>query len=132
MADKENSSKGASAKGIIKNMEYLIRLLHKEWERSGRTTVEAVIKNSDLPSVSKRTAAAIMEKQVHLETAEMTFKQGMKLSRENFILLRLARKVEKADRRAAKNGDDAEICIELDREEYRLFAKILKIQELPV
>lgn len=129
MADKENSSKGASTKEIIKNMEYLVRLLHKEWEHSGRTTAEAVIKTSDLPAVSKRTAAVIMEMQAHLETAEMTFKQGMELSRENFILLRLARKVEKADRRAAKNGDDAEICIELDREEHRLLAKIMKIQE---
>lgn len=130
MADKENSSKGASAKEIIKNMEYLIRLLHKEWERSGRTTAEAVIKTSDLPAVSKRTAATIMEKQEHLETAEMTFKQGMELSRENFILLRLARKIEKADRRIEKNGADTnEICIELDREEHRLLAKIMGIQE---
>ena len=70
-----------------------------------------------------------MKKQARLETAEMTFKQGMELSRENFILLRLARKIEKADRHAAKNGADAEICIELDREEHRLLAKIMKIQE---
>lgn len=130
MAEKENSSKGASAKEIIKNMEYLIKLLHKEWERSGRTTAEAVIKTSDLLTVSKRTAAVIMERQARLETAEMTFKQGMELSRENFILLRLARKIEKADRRIEKNGADTnEICIELDREEYRLLAKIMKIQE---
>lgn len=126
MADKENSSKGASTKEIIKNMEYLVKQLHKEWERSGRTTAETVIKIDDLPAISKRTADTIMEKQARLETAEMTFKQGMELSRENFILLRLARKVEKADRRVAKNGADAEICIELDREEHTLLAKIMR------
>lgn len=107
MAEKENSDKGASTKEIIKNMEYLVKMLHKEWGRSGRTTAEAVIKTGDLPAISKRTADTIMKKQARLETAEMTFKQGMELSRENFILLRLARKVKKADRRAAKNGADA-------------------------
>lgn len=129
MAEKKNSSKSASIKELIKNMEYMVKLLHKEWERSGRTAAEAVIKTSDLPTVSKRTAAAIMERQARLETAEMTFKQSMELSGENFILLRLARKVERADRRAAKNGTDTEICIELDREEYRLLVKIMGIQE---
>ena len=129
MAEKKNSSRSASTNELIKNMEYLVKLLHKEWERSGRTAAEAVIKTSDLPTVSKRTAAAIMERQARLETAEMTFKQSMELSRENFILLRLARKIEKADRRAAKNGADTEICIELDREEHRLLVKIMGIQE---
>lgn len=129
MAEKENRNRDASTKEIIKNMEYLVRLLHKEWGRSGRTTTEEVVKTSDFPMISKRTAAAIMEKQARLETAEMTFKQSMELSRENFILLRLARKIEKADRRAAKNGADAEICIELDREEHRFLVKIMGIQE---
>lgn len=129
MAEKKNSSRSASTNELIKNMEYMVKLLHKEWERSGRTTAEAVIKTSDLPTVSKRAAAAIMEKQARLETVEMTFKQGMELSRENFVLLRLARKVEMADRRAAKSGADTEVCIELDREEHRLFAKIMGIQE---
>lgn len=129
MAEKKNSSRSASTNELIKNMEYMVKLLHKEWERSGRTTAEAVIKTSDLPTVSKRAAAAIMEKQARLETVEMTFKQGMELSRENFVLLRLARKIEKADRRAAKSGTDTEVCIELDREEHRLFAKIMGIQE---
>ena len=129
MAEKKNSSRSASTNELIKNMEYLVKLLHKEWERSGRTAAEAVIKTSDLPTVSKRTAAAIMERQARLETAEMTFKQSMELSGENFILLRLARKVERADRRAAKNGADTEICIELDREEHRLLVKIMGIQE---
>ena len=129
MAEKKNSSKSVSTKELIKNMEYLVKLLHKEWERSGRTAAEAVIKTSDLPTVSKRTAAAIMERRARLETAEMTFKQSMELSGENFILLRLARKIEKADRRAAKNGADTEICIELDREEHRFLVKIMGIQE---
>lgn len=128
MAEKK-SSRSASTNELMKNMEYLIKLLHKEWGRSGRTTAEAAIKTSDLPTVTKRTAAAIMENQARLETAEMTFKQGMELSGENFVLLRLARKIDKADKRAAKSGAGTEICIELDREEHKLFAKIMGIQE---
>lgn len=79
--------------------------------------------------VLKRTAAAIMENQERFEKVEMTFKQSMELSGENFVLLRLARKIDKADKRAARNGADTEVCIELDREEHRLFANIMKIQE---
>lgn len=37
MAEKENRNRDASTKEIIKNMEYLVKLLHKEWGRSGRT-----------------------------------------------------------------------------------------------
>ncbi len=129
MAEKKSSSRSSSTNELIKNMEYLIKLLHKEWGRSGRTTAEAAIKTSDLPTVTKRTAAAIMENHARLETAEMNFKQGMELSGENFVLLRLARKIDKADKRAAKSGAGTEICIELDREEHKLFAKIMKIQE---
>ncbi len=128
MAEKK-SSRSASTNELMKNMEYLIKLLHKEWGRSGRTTAEAAIKTSDLPMVLKRTAAAIMENQERFEKVEMTFKQSMELSGENFVLLRLARKIDKADKRAARNGADTEVCIELDREEHRLFANIMKIQE---
>ena len=53
MAEKENSDKGASTKEIIKNMEYLVKMLHKEWGRSGRTTAEAVIKRSEERRVGK-------------------------------------------------------------------------------
>lgn len=128
MAEKK-SSRSASTNELMKNMEYLIKLLHKEWGRSGRTTAEAAIKTSDLPMVLKRTAAAIMENQERFEKVEMTFKQSMELSGENFVLLRLARKIDKADKRAARNGADTEVCIELDREEHRLLVKIMGIQE---
>ena len=74
---KENTKKNAASNGVAKDMEYLINLLHREWERSGKTTAEALVKISDLPTVTKMTAAAIMEKQVKLATAEMTFKHAM-------------------------------------------------------
>lgn len=126
---KENRKKSTANNEITKNMEYLIKLLHREWERSGKTTAEALVKISDLPAVIKMTAAVIMEKQVKLETAEMTFKHAMELSRENYILLRLAKKIRRAQKHTEKNGADKDICIELDREEHRLFAEIMRAQE---
>ena len=126
---KENTKKNAASNGVAKDMEYLINLLHREWERSGKTTAEALVKISDLPTVTKMTAAAIMEKQVKLETAEMTFKHAMELSRDNYILLRFAKKIKRAQKRAEKNAADRDICIELDREEHRLFVEIMGAQE---
>lgn len=125
----ENKKKNTAGSGLTKDMEYLIKLLHKEWERSGKTTAEALVKPADLPAVTKMTAAAIMERQLKLGDADITFRQAMELSRENYILLRLAKKIRRIQKHAEKNGADGEMHIELDREEHRLFVEIMQTQE---
>lgn len=127
--EKENQRKNAASSGTAKDMEYLIKLLHREWERSGKTTAEALVKTSDLPAVTKMTAAVIMEKQLKLDTADITFRQAMELSKENYILLRLAKKIRRVQKHIEKNGADGNMHIELDREEHRLFVDIMGAQE---
>lgn len=109
--------KQTAGKGAAKNMEYLIRLLHKEWECSGRTKTEAAISRDDAPAVKKRMAEAILEKQKQLDVGEMAFEQSMELSKENFVLLRLIKKFKEAE----EKGIGPRLIMELDREEYRLF-----------
>ena len=47
----------------------------------------------------------------------------MELSRENFIYLRLAKKIKKA-------GDkDTSFTVEMDKEEYKLFSKLTVSEE---
>ena len=121
--------KQITAKEIRKDMEYLVKLLHKEWERSGKTKAVVTVRLVDVPEIEKRMAGVIADKQKHLENEELTFKQSMELSKNNFVLLRLVKKVKKAEEKTMKKGLDTEFSVELDKEEYKLFVDIVGIQE---
>lgn len=121
--------KQITAKEVRKDMEYLVKLLHKEWERSGKTKAAVTVSLTDVPEIEKRMAGVITDKQKQLENEELTFKQSMELSKNNFVLLRLVKKVKKAEEKTVKKGLDTEFSVELDKEEYKLFVDIVGIQE---
>lgn len=121
--------KQITAKEVCKDMEYLVKLLHKEWERSGKTIAAVTVRLWDMKEIESRMAKVITDKQKHLENEELTFKQSMELSKNNFVLLRLVKKVKKAEEKTVKKGLDTEFSVELDKEEYKLFADIVGIQE---
>lgn len=121
--------KQITAKEVRKDMEYLVKLLHKEWERSGKTKAAVTVRLVDVPEIEKRMAGVIADKQKHLENEELTFKQSMELSKNNFVLLRLVKKVKKAEEKTMKKGLDTEFSVELDKEEYKLFVEIVGVQE---
>ena len=118
-----------TGKETVKNMEHLVKLLHKEWERSGRTKAEVSIDITDKKKVGAKLTAEIQERQKQLETAGMDFKECMALSKENFILLRLARKIKKAEDRAGRRENAVSFTVEMDKEEYKLFSMLIKVQE---
>ena len=118
-----------TGKETVKNMEHLVKLLHKEWERSGRTKAEVSIDITDKNKVAAKLTADIPERQKQLETAGMDFKECMALSKENFILLRLARKIKKAEDRAGRRENAVSFTVEMDKEEYKLFSTLIKVQE---
>ena len=120
--------KQITGKEIRKDMEYLVKLLHKEWERSGKTKAQVTVSLSDAVEIGKRMAGVIHDKQKQLENEELTFQQSMELSKQNFVLLRLVKKVKKAEEKSVKKAD-TEFFVELDKEEYKLFAKIVGTQE---
>ena len=121
--------KQITAKEVRKDMEYLVKLLHKEWERSGKTKAAVTVRLVDVPEIEKRMAGVIADKQKQLENEELTFKQSMELSKNNFVLLRLLKKVKKAEEKTVKKGLDLEFSVELDKEEYKLFVEIVGVQE---
>lgn len=118
-----------TGKGTVKNMEYLVNLLHKEWERSGRTKAEVIIDVSDKNSVGAGLVKEIQERQKQLETVGMDFKECMRLSKENFVLLRLAKKIKKAGDKSERRENSDSFTVEMDKEEYKLFSTIIKVQE---
>ena len=119
-----------TGKETVKNMEHLLKLLHKEWERSGRTKAEVSIDITDKKEVGIKLAAEIQERQKQLEAAGMDFKECMELSKENFVLLRLARKIKKAGDRAGRRENAVSFTVEMDKEEYKLFSTLIKVQEV--
>lgn len=121
--------KQITAKEIRKDMEYLVKLLHKEWERSGKTKAVVTVQLEDVSEIKKRMAGVIADKQKLLENEELTFKESMELSKNNFVLLRLVKKVKKAEEKTMKKGLDTAFSVELDKEEYKLFVDIVGIQE---
>lgn len=125
----ENHMERMTGKETVKNMEHLVKLLHKEWERSGRTKAEVSIDITDKNKVGAKLTVEIQERQKQLETAGMDFKECMALSKENFILLRLARKIKKAEDRAGRRENAVSFTVEMDKEEYKLFSMLIKVQE---
>lgn len=121
--------KQITAKEVRKDMEYLVKLLHKEWERSGKTKAVVTVRLEDVSEIKKRMAGVIADKQNLLENEELTFKESMELSKNNFVLLRLVKKVKKAEEKTMKKGLDTAFSVELDKEEYKLFVDIVGIQE---
>ena len=74
--------KQITGKEIRKDMEYLVKLLHKEWERSGKTKAQVMVSLSDAVEIEKRMAGVIQDKQKQLENEELTFQQSMELSKQ--------------------------------------------------
>lgn len=107
--------------GVMKNMEFLVKELHKEWERSGATKATVMIELEEVSEVNQTLAEKIMEKQNRLEKDEMSFKDSMFLSRENYILLRLAKKIKMQEDKTNAKALDLEFTVPLDKEEYKLF-----------
>ena len=107
--------------GVMKNMEFLVKELHKEWERSGVTKAAVMIELEEVSEVNQTLAEKIMEKQNRLEKDEMSFKDSMFLSRENYILLRLAKKIKMQEDKTNAKALDLEFSVPLDKEEYKLF-----------
>lgn len=114
---------------IIEDMEYLVKLLHQEWERSGKTNIEISIQFQDREEIKRRLTAVIIQQQKLLECKELTFEQSMALSKECFILLRLVKKINQTEDKMSKKEPDARFDVELDKEECELFFEIIKVQE---
>ena len=121
--------KQMAGREMVKNMKYLIKMLHREWERSSRTKAEVAVTFSDTAEVKKRFAEVIRRKQRQLDTEGLSFRESMELSRENFILLRVVKKVVKAEEKSNRTGMKLKYTVELDKEEYRQFCEIIGIQE---
>lgn len=111
-------------KEIVSNMELLMKELHKEWDRSGVTKASVIISIDKVEEVNKVLKMRIAKAQVLAEEKMMTFKENIFLSRDCYVLLRLARKIKVKEDKTNKKAMDLEFSVELDKEELKLFKEM--------
>ena len=120
-----------NGKELVRNMEYLLKLLHREWERPGRTKVHLFLSQENAREVITRLTAVIADRQRQMEQEEPTFRQSLTYSRENFVLLRVVKKVKRAWDKAKRRSkrEFLSLEIELDREEYQPFSSLIPTEQ---
>lgn len=115
---------GKQNNGIIENMEFMMKELHREWDRSGADKASVFIAFDEAEDVNKTILLRIAKQEKIVETGNITFKKSMRLSRECYILLRLARKIKVQEYKAYNNGAYGNLRVSLDREELKLFKEL--------
>lgn len=106
---------------LVKNMEFLLKELKKEWEKSGVIKAKVVLEMDDVWSADSVISKKIAKTQESIENDTMTFEQSIRLMKENYILLRLLKKIVKKRDKALKNGVDYEISVAMDKDELELY-----------
>ena len=111
---------------MMKNMEFLVKELHKEWDRSGVDKATVMIGIEEAPEVNETIMERIAKQQESIEGAEFTFKELMNLTRDNFVLLRVVRKIKSKDDKVKQKGLDYEFPVPLDKDELNLFKEMFE------
>ena len=75
---------------VIKNMEFLVKELHKEWDRSGASKASVIISLEEVDGINDKLKEIIYQTQKSVDEDELTFKQSMAKSKECYVLLRVA------------------------------------------
>ena len=115
---------------VIKNMEFLVKELHKEWDRSGASKASVIISLEEVDGINDKLKEIIYQTQKSVDEDELTFKQSIAKSKECYVLLRVVRKIAKKKDKCEKQAIDNEFAIELDKDELKvlkgLFAEMFK------
>lgn len=121
MKNKQNEN------SMQKEMEYVLKLLECEWERTGETKEVQVIGLREIGLVNSQIEKQIKENKEQL-SLDISFRDSLRLSRENYVLLRLAKKI-KAEKDKADHDNQRWFYVGLDVAEYELYMEITNREE---
>lgn len=110
------------------SMQLLMEQLHFEWERSGEIYKRVTVDVKDLEVIHMIITDAVNENGQWLNKDKLSFKNCLKLSKENFVLLRLAKKLKNAEKGIKQHTKW--ICLDLDREERKVYRKFIEKTEV--
>lgn len=113
-----------NGKEITNAMEFLLKELHKEWDRSGIATASVAIAIEEIKEVNQVLFRKISETQHLVEANDMTLKESVVLSKKCYVLLRLVRKIKAKEGKKNQKVRNQELSIPLDKEELKLFKEL--------
>lgn len=106
---------------VLKNMEFLVKELQKEWDESGVTKHVVTMTMDEARVLRRRIQEYVSYYGEMLEKDEiMSFKESMEHCKQNYVTLRLGRKLI-TEYEKAKDSGKTTVSIETDREEYKLY-----------
>mgnify|MGYP001417763913 CR=1 FL=1 len=130
ISNRRKSKMKSDSTTVIKNMEFLVKELHKEWDRSGASKASVIISIEEVDGINDKIKEIIYQTQKSVDEDELTFKQSIAKSKECYVLLRVVRKIAKKKDKCEKQAIDNEFAIELDKDELKvlkgLFAEMFK------
>lgn len=109
----------------IRALEYAVRMLKKEWEKSGETKKVLETDTTEIRSMLDKINSAIKMCSEAAKEGEVPFRESIGQSKRNYILLRIGRKLIKAVEKAENKGTVFS-KIELDKEEAKLLSQLMK------
>lgn len=109
---------------VLKNMEYLIRELQKEWDESKETKHTIMLSVDQAKVVRTKLQEHISYIGEMLEHDDvLSFKESMQFCKQNYVTLRLGRKLIAEHEKLKSSGEDV-MRLPLDREEYKAYREI--------
>lgn len=113
------------AEKMIKNMEFLLKELHKEWERSGIPVSSELINMEDAQQLIDDIQFYVVMKQKMLDESDQKFRKMIAETKETYVCLRIARKITEEYNKIVNDKTKKDFCILLDKDEKKLY-KMLK------
>lgn len=109
---------------VLKNMEYLIKELQKEWDESKETNHTIMLSVDQAKVVRTKLQEHITYIGEMLEHDDvLSFKESMQFCKQNYVTLRLGRKIIAEHEKLKSSGEDV-MRLPLDREEYKAYREI--------
>ena len=113
-------------KEIFENMEFLMSELHKEWDRSGEVKAVLTLPLKDLDKIKKDITHCIYLRQQNVENEDILFSKCVELSHDNYVLLRLVRKIKEVDETLKDEDRKSEFTLSLDVEEFKVYKELFE------
>lgn len=106
------------------NMQMMLKQLKVEWERPGAFYRRMTVNVKDMEIMESVITDNIKANMDYLNKDKLSFENTLRYMKINYILLRIVKKIRK--RKQAVSKDAMWFCIDLDKEEAKMYSKLMK------
>lgn len=119
-----NEEKKKQEINVYEYLEVAMQQLEQEWQRTGEITKLEVVGLNDIRNINAVIAKVVVENRKQ-KTKSISFEESLAIVKENYILLRLAKKIRE-QRVMADKRNERWFYVGLDKEEYETFQRIME------